>query len=239
MVLLGGSDGSTSGGLSAAVAVKEELGEENSVREVHDESEVGAEDEFLAIGALESGSGDDVDTDDHLGELERGEEDAPVGMDTNSSEGIVEVHESMNEEVHDGEGPAGAVVVVSDLIGIPAVQGSHDMVIVVKEDQRLLTENNEDGVTELEELGDVEEEDPASGRQIEAARIADDVDQRTSGEVVQELREGIVEANSGEHGKAEVPGEKSPAEIKGSAVSHDVLEVKSEYVMKSKELEAD
>ena len=34
--------------------------------------------------------------------------------------------------------------------------------VVVKEDEGLLTEHNEDGIAELEELGDIEKEDPAS-----------------------------------------------------------------------------
>lgn len=221
LLLVGGRSGS--GGLLAAVAVKEELGEEHGVREVHDEGKVGAEDELVAVVALDGGGRDDVDTDNHLGELEGCEEDAPVGTNTAGSDGIVEVHEGVNEEVHDGEGPAGAVEVVCNLIRVPAVQGSHDMVVVVEEDQRLLAEHDEDGVTELEELGDVEEEDPARGSKAEAARVADDLKDWTVHEMMQELGEGVVEAEGGEDGEAKVPGDERPAEVERLTVLHDVL----------------
>lgn len=178
---------------------------------------------MIAVIAVDSGGRDDVDTDNHLGELEGGEEDAPVGTNTTSSDGIVEVHEGMNEQVHDGEGPAGAVKVVGNLIRVPAVQGGHDMVVVVEEDQRLLAEDDEDGITEFKELGDVEEEDPASGSEAEATGVADDLNDRAPEEMVQELREGVVEAKSGEDGEAKVPGDECPAEVERLAILHDVL----------------
>lgn len=235
LVLLGAASlGAGTGGLGAAVAVDEELGEEHGVREVHDEGKVGSKDELVAVGAVESSRRNDPDTDNHLRELERSEEDAPVGTNSTGSDGVVEVHEGVDEEVHDGEGPAGAVEVVGDLVRVPAVQGGHDMVVVVEEDQGLLAEDDEDGITELEELGDVEEEDPTSGSEAEARGVADDLKHRAVHEVAQELREGVVETKGREDAEAKVPRDERPAEIERLAVLHDILLVKSNITIKQK-----
>lgn len=160
LLAVGGRISSGLGSLSA-VLVEEELGEENGVREVHDEGEVRAKDELVAVGALQSGGRDDVNADEHLRELQRSEEDVPVGAVSKSRHAVVGVHERVNEQVHDCEGPASAVEIVRNLIRIPAVQRSHHVVVIVQEDQRLLAQHNEERIAELEELGDVKEENPS------------------------------------------------------------------------------
>ena len=232
LVLLGlgvavGAVGAVGGGsgrsLLAAVAVEEEVGKEDGIGEVHDEGEDGAVLEISRVGAGGRGVGDDKNSGEHLEQLQGGEEHVPVEVDASRSESVVEVHERVDEEIHHGEGPAGAVQRARNLVGVPAVDAGHDVVIVVQEDQRLLAQDDEDGVTELEELGDVEEEDPARRAQREAIRIANHLHEGSGHQIVHKFGEGVVESSHREDGQSNVPQDQGDAKTEGLAVLHQVL----------------
>jgi len=97
--------------------------------------------------------GPDVDggAHDHLSELQRGDDhgDEFRNVDAERFQGIVGVHDGVNQVVHADE-PAGCGDVVG--VRVPGVQEHGHVVVPVQEDERLLPEHDEDGVTELGNL---------------------------------------------------------------------------------------
>lgn len=78
-------------------------------------------------------------------------------------EGIVGVHNGVNQIIHDNEPSCGSSVF---RIGVPCVQEHGDMMIPVQKDERLFPKYDEDGVAQLGNLGDDEQERPETGNTI-------------------------------------------------------------------------
>jgi hypothetical protein len=100
------------------------------------------------------GEVDEAEINDELDDLEAGNPLLPPNTDTTGALEVVPVHNNVNEEVQDNRDPrdrGGA-----DELGV-AEEGGGTMVVAVEEGQRLLLEEQEDGVKELEVLGEVVE----------------------------------------------------------------------------------
>ena len=111
------------------IAIVEEHGKENGVREVHDECEDRAREEFVTVITGNTSSSNDINADEHLRKLQRGEKCVPVVVESHRGKCIVGIHKTVNKQIHHGKWPSSAVEGDSDLIGIPAIQAGHDVVI--------------------------------------------------------------------------------------------------------------
>ena len=105
------------------------------------------------------GEVDEAQVDDELDDLEHG--DVLLPPDANAARGleVVPVHDDVDGEVEDDGHPGHRGV--AEQLGV-AKQGGRAMVVGVQEGERLLLEEEEDGVDELEVLGEVVELDSRS-----------------------------------------------------------------------------
>mmetsp|Transcript_16724 Transcript_16724/g.27437 ORF Transcript_16724/g.27437 Transcript_16724/m.27437 type:complete len:371 (+) Transcript_16724:308-1420(+) len=94
------------------------------------------------------------DADDHLGELDLGDALGPGGDDAAGAEIVVVVHEGVDEGVDREEDPADRHVRVGD---VPGVEQDGRVVVPVEEDDAFLLEDEQEGVKELDDLGEREE----------------------------------------------------------------------------------
>ena len=78
----------------------EDLDEEIKETSVEDVAE---ENSGPVSGVTRHANSDDDDTKDHLSKLEKSDEQVPFGVDLHGDEHVVEVHEGMDEVVHQAE----------------------------------------------------------------------------------------------------------------------------------------
>lgn len=92
----------------------------------------------------------DVDgtADDHLGELQERyhHRDEAGRVELERAQRVVRVHQRVHAVIHDDE-PARRGGVLG--VGEPRIHQHSDVVVPVQEDQRLLTQNDEDRVAQL------------------------------------------------------------------------------------------
>lgn len=151
------------GSRATQVGLVEEPREEDKVAEVHRQTvlDVDLGDVALGLAALEVLVGPDIDrtADDHLRQLE-GCDDHGDGFRwrvSHRAKGVVGVHDGVDKVVHDDEPASGGSVLG---VGEPGVEEDGDVVVPVKEDERLFPENDEDGVSELGQLREDEHPRP-------------------------------------------------------------------------------
>jgi len=99
------------------------------------------------------------------------------------------------------------------------------MVIPVKEDQFLLPQNNEGGVSQLWNLGGDEEPSPEGGDLVsgEITGAANGLLDAAVDENVYELRQSSREADDGEGRQGGAPGRERRAQLERSARVHESL----------------
>lgn len=97
---------------------------------------------------------DEPDVDDELDDLESGNPLLPPDSDTAGGQEVVPVHEHVDGQVQGDDDPLNGGV--ADNLGV-AQQGGGPVVVGVQEDQLLLSQEQEDGVEQLDKLGQVVE----------------------------------------------------------------------------------
>lgn len=152
------------------VGLVEETGKQDKVAEVHRnrQFDVHFGDVTAALaGRLQEAVGPNVDgtTDDHLGQLEGGDQhgDRTGRLEVQSTEGVVRVHHRVHAVVHHDE-PTGR----GGVLGVrePRIHQHRDVVIPVQEDQWLLPEHDEHRITQLGQLGQHEQPGPETAYTI-------------------------------------------------------------------------
>lgn len=187
------------------------MNKENEEREVHDntveeiEHDPKVRGEVSGVAVVEA-EVEDGETGDHLGDLEEGDDDGDdVGDADGATEGagheeVVEVHDRVDEEVHEGEG---AALGDEEDPGVPAVDHGDDVVVPVEEDDFLFLEDQPQGVEELRHFGDAEQE----GERGEAlarggADVVGEARFQDGHDEVAALHDG---AQQREHGQRQIP----------------------------------
>jgi hypothetical protein len=162
--------------------------------------------------------------------LEEGDANVERGVVAHGPQGVVRVHDAVNEEVHEAEEIATAVVVVHVLAGVEAEGVRDDVVVVVEEVEGALPEDDEDRVHELENLGHVEDKHP-DGAITERVAVTGGADELPGGQAAAGINpvddEGVddrEEAHCGEGGHEEIPQDERPAEVVRLAILHPRLE---------------
>jgi len=97
----------------------------------------------------------------HLDNLESGDCIFEGGLIAHGSSSVVGIHNRMNKEVHNAEKVSSTVVVVHVEPSIGAEKEGDDVVIVVEEVQGPLAQDNEEGIHELQNFGNVEQKYPS------------------------------------------------------------------------------
>jgi hypothetical protein len=98
------------------------------------------------------GEVDEAQVDDELGDLQDGDVLLPPNADATRSLEVVPVHDDVDGEVEGDDNPGNSGV--AEELGV-AEKGGGTVVVGVQEGQRLLLEDKEDGVNQLEVLGQV------------------------------------------------------------------------------------
>eukprot|EP00981_Chlorochromonas_danica_P000288 scaffold67_cov180-Ochromonas_danica.AAC.2 len=126
----------------------------------------------------------------HLRDLQQGDDPRgePLGDLLESLETVVEVHDGVHGVVHGDEVESCAR---HGHIGVPAEDQHGDVVVPVQEDQRLLAQDNEDGVDQLGDLGPDEEQrgqTASAGAIGSVGSLADGLLEGHRGQAVQDMR---------------------------------------------------
>ena len=118
-------------------------------------AQVGEDAVEVDVGVVGVGAGvDEADVDQELDDLEAGDPLFPPDLDAAGGEEVVEVHEDVDGQVQGDDDPLDGGV--ADDLGV-AQQGGGAVVVGVEEEQLLSSEDQEGGVEQLEELGQVVE----------------------------------------------------------------------------------
>lgn len=122
------------------VSIVEEVGEEEQIAGVHGRATGQVEVRLVARQLALLGREDEIvdhDTHHHLEYLERGDADAdkPRNGHPESLEGIVGVHEGMDDVVHDHKPATGSSMVS---VAVPDIDHDTDVMVPVEENERLL-----------------------------------------------------------------------------------------------------
>ena len=127
-------------------------------------------------------------------------------------EGVVRVHDRVNDEVHDDEPPGWGGVLAE---GVPAVDEDRDVVVPVKEDQLLLPQHDEDRVPQLGDLGENEHPgpEPADPVLLDEAGDAEGVVEAVGVEGVHELGECPGGPHDAEHGQEHAPAREGASQV--------------------------
>jgi hypothetical protein len=190
----------------------------------------------LEVGRGEVGVRGEVDEseiDDELDDLETGNPLLPPNTDTTSALEVVPVHDDVNEEVQDDGDPRDGGG--TDELGV-AEEGGSTMVVAVEEGQRLLLEEQEDGVKELEVLGEVVEVvQNDKGLGPATLSITNSVEDTTTDNSGQKLLNEESQKSTTDQSQIEVVDQEEALELERLAVAHPLATTEDDAVVDSNE----
>jgi hypothetical protein len=190
----------------------------------------------LEVGRGEVGVRGEVDEseiDDELDDLETGNPLLPPNTDTTSALEVVPVHDDVNEEVQDDGNPRDGSG--TDELSVAEKSGS-TMVVAVEEGQRLLLEEKEDGVEELEVLGEVVEVvQNDKGLGPAALSMADGVEDAATNNSGQKLLNEESQESTTDQSQVEVVDQEETLELERLAVAHPLATTKDDAVVNDNE----
>lgn len=147
----------------------------------------------------------------------------PAHVDLERLEGEVRVHDGVDDEVHADHPPPGGE---RERVAVAGADEGRRVVEPVDERQGTLAEDDEQGVAQLDHLGDDERPRPELGRLVAelVARVADGAHQAALDEGADELRDHLEGARDAEEGEAGVPGEEGRPQVERLALPHEGLD---------------
>lgn len=157
--LLGG--GSRALGVGALSEIHKEVGEGEQVSDVDPDSHLSSR-SADAAGNKEVGDSD-AHSNKELGDLHRSQVLLARGVESNRGSGVVGVHDGVDERVEDDKDPDGGGLVVD-----AGPHGDHGTGVVVglEEGGAAALEDDDDGIDDLVELGEVEDVAPVAERTV-------------------------------------------------------------------------
>mmetsp|Transcript_46609 Transcript_46609/g.143754 ORF Transcript_46609/g.143754 Transcript_46609/m.143754 type:complete len:325 (-) Transcript_46609:52-1026(-) len=223
-------------GLRRQVQLLEERREEDEVRRVHDEAHaaVRAVDGArvgVVVEVVEGGD-DGGHPDDHLQQLQRRDRLRERLHDlarhvAQVHHEVVAVHDRVDEEVHRREPEARRDAVQ---VRVPAVEHHGGVVVPVQEDDRLLLEDEEDGVHQLGDLRQSEDGHPKPHGPVRPPlkrRVAHSEAETARREVIEQIRHTDGGPVDGEGGQDEIPHDEERLEVESCAILHPRLPAKN------------
>mmetsp|Transcript_46610 Transcript_46610/g.143758 ORF Transcript_46610/g.143758 Transcript_46610/m.143758 type:complete len:372 (-) Transcript_46610:52-1167(-) len=218
------------------VRIGKELRKEDEVRRVHDER--GTENRVrvaLAAGGVLAEDGRDHDEEQpahHLHQLQRRDQQGERLDDlprhaAGAHEEVVAVHDGVHHVVHAGEVNADGVV---GRVREPAVEHHGGVVVPVQEDDRLLLEDEEDGVHQLGDLRQSEDGHPKPHGPVRPPlkrRVAHSEAETARREVIEQIRHTDGGPVDGEGGQDEIPHDEERLEVESCAILHPRLPAKN------------
>ena len=158
--LLLGSD-STALGVRTLGKVNKQVGEREEVSDVDPDS-------HLSTGGTDASGNKEVrdsdgDANKELSDLHRGQVLLARGVQSDRGRGVVSVHDRVNKRVEDDKDPDRGSLIVGT--GLHGDHGS-SMVVGLKEGRTTALDNDDDGINDLVELGEVEDVSPVTERAV-------------------------------------------------------------------------
>lgn len=152
--------------------------------------------------------------DDELEDLHRRDVFGDPGRDLDSkrSEHVVSVHDRVNREVHPRDPSVESQVGLERHEGV--VHGEH-VVVPVEEHKRLLAEHDEEGVSELGDLGEDEQPGEETGKTVVEIADVDVGLEESAGDKLVKETEGSGDGSEGrEDGQQSIPEVQRAGELK-------------------------
>lgn len=208
------------------VSLDEEIDEQNKVRGIHKESvadRAGPDIAVVPLRELIVCIVDDKDPSNHLDDLQTCDRhgDPFGGLDADRAQGKVEVHAGMYHEVDRHEVPSERCTLCRRH---PREEQDRDVVIDVQEDEWSFSHDDQDGVSQLHQLGQGKHTDPEAA-QFAGSCHADRAVEVVVGQDVSHVLRQSECTQQAEDSQAHVPCEQKPLEFEWLPIRHPLLAV--------------
>ena len=207
------------------IGLIEEFEKQQEITKIHDERPFDvlvADGTFFATLFLDIGNRVDIYTKDHLRDLTACDDDVdPFGyVETKSSATVICVHGRMNSIIHENEPSAGCCKVTTRE---PTVNENGSVMVPVKKDELLFTQNDKERIEKLGHLAQYEQPSPAATHTMSIIVIANGMIDAFVQYCVYELGPNSQCAYHTKQSEHKVPSDKSASQIKFLSRFHEPL----------------